>query len=70
MAAVEAGDVDQVVFAGQPGHDLHDARVGGFGEDFDALQQGDFGGGVHAVYRVGSGVHAWGVFCAAPVEAV
>ena len=44
VAAVETGDIDQIVFAGQPGHHLHDARVGGFGQRFDFLQQRHFGG--------------------------
>ena len=35
VPAVEAGDVNHVVFAGQPRHHLHNARVGGFGEGFD-----------------------------------
>ncbi|EKY02586.1 hypothetical protein HMPREF9120_02850 [Neisseria sp. oral taxon 020 str. F0370] len=62
VSAVEAGDVDHVVFAGKPGHDLHDARVGGFGGFFDAVEQGDFGGGVHAADGVGIVVDAADAF--------
>ena len=38
VPAVEAGDVNHVVFASQPRHHLHDARIGGFGKRFHFVQ--------------------------------
>ena len=62
MAAVQTGDVNQVVFAGQPRHHLHDARISRLSQLFHAVKQGDFGGGIQAVYRIGGLVHRFAVF--------
>ena len=49
---VQTGDVHHVVFASQTGHHLHDTRIGGFGQRFDFVQQGDFGSGIETGNRV------------------
>ena len=46
VSAIKTGDVNHVVFAGQPRHHLHNARIGGFCKRFHFIQQGNFGGGI------------------------
>lgn len=55
--AVQTGEVNHIVFAGQTGHHLHDARIGGFGDCFHFVQQRDFGGGIEAGNGVGCGTN-------------
>ena len=50
--AVGARHHHHVVFGGQTGHDLHNARVFGAGQLFDFAQQFDFGRAVHAAHGV------------------
>ena len=49
---VQTGDVHHVVFAGQTCHHLHDTRIGGFGQRFNFVQQGDFGSRIKTGNRV------------------